>query len=410
MSTSIAPTSSPPSSSSSAPSTFSIRVNEGDREVVFSGILRPFMPEHMAAVRAYLEKAARNAVLNGPGVLHLNFKRLKFMNNVAFLEINKFVKWAAQRYPNLKIAFIISSVVPWALSMFQVFDELYENVSVETYDKALYPIQEVIEDDEFINVLRTQSKIIWARERELLPRHGLRPGMRIADIGCGLGDFALAIQSDFRPEYLVGVDHSKPFLKHAQKFVKEFGLENIEYQYGDAASLLLPDNSFDFVSCRLSLQVFDDPDQILRELYRICKPGGRVYVTNEVMSFITGYPGDALIREAYRCLVEVGQRLGMDMDFGIKTRTKLLDADFEDVKIDLIEVNNLNTDCNDFAKIVESWSYVIKQKAAKSNTSAEIYERIRAGHQAHIQAILSERGFASWTIYAGSARKPYRMK
>src|SRR5262245_52758120 len=113
MSASVAPTSPPPSSPSSAPSTFSIQVHQRQREVVFSGILRPFMPEHMAAVRAYLEKAARGAVVNGPGVLHLNFKRLKHMNNVAFLEINKFVKWSAQRYPNLKICFIISSVVPW---------------------------------------------------------------------------------------------------------------------------------------------------------------------------------------------------------------------------------------------------------------------------------------------------------
>src|SRR3954468_11016685 len=98
MSASIAPTSSggpnsvPPSSS--APSTFSIRVNENEQEVVFFGILRPFVADQMGSIRMYVEKAARNAVKNGSGVLRLNFKRLKHMNNVAFIELNRLVKWA----------------------------------------------------------------------------------------------------------------------------------------------------------------------------------------------------------------------------------------------------------------------------------------------------------------------------
>src|SRR4051812_33747920 len=106
MSASIAPASVPPSSS--APSTYTIRVDENECEVVFTGILRPFIADHMAATRSYLEKAARIASRSEGAALNLNFKRLKFMNNVAFLELNKFVKWSAQRYPRLKINFIIS--------------------------------------------------------------------------------------------------------------------------------------------------------------------------------------------------------------------------------------------------------------------------------------------------------------
>lgn len=409
MTTSIAPASGGPPSSG-VPSTFGVRVSESDQEIVLVGILRPFASGQMAGTRAQLEKAARNAAKNSTKTLCVNLKRLKHMNNVAFLELNRFVKWAATGLPELKIKLIISSVIPWAIQKLSVIAQLHPNVEVEVYDNALYPIQQVIEDNEFINVLRTQSKLIWAREREILPRHGLRPGMRIADIGCGLGEFAINLQSEFRPEYVIGVDHSKPFLKHAQQFVKEFGLENIEYQYGDAATLLLADNLFDFVSCRLSLQVFDQPDKILKELYRICKPGGRVYLTNEVMSCITGYPDDELIREAYQEIIKIGHKLGMDMDFGLKTRPMLLDAEFEDVKIDLIEVNNLNADCQDLARVVKSWSYVIEQMTIRANASAELCEKIREGHQAHIRAILSERGFASWTVYAGSARKPYKVR
>lgn len=50
--------------------------------------------------------------------------------------------------------------------------------------------------------------------------------------------------------------------------------------------MLLRDNQFDFVTCRHSLQIFDRPEMLLRELYRICKPGGRVYITNEKIRIV----------------------------------------------------------------------------------------------------------------------------
>src|SRR5262249_38148044 len=149
-------------------------------------------------------------------------------------------------------------------------------------------------------VLRTQEKIVWNHECEIIPQHGIRPGMRVADVGCGLGDFGIKLQKDFRPEYLVGIDHSRTFLRYAQERARTFGLEDIEYQFGDAASMLLPDSSFDFVACRLTLQVFHEPQRLLQELYRICKPGGRVYITNEMMACNNGYPNQDSIRLGYR--------------------------------------------------------------------------------------------------------------
>ncbi|WP_437652178.1 methyltransferase domain-containing protein [Sorangium sp. So ce1182] len=383
---------------------FSIRVDEDDQQVAFAGMLRPFIGDHMKAIRATLEAAAKNARAE----LCLDFKRLKYMNSIAFLEINRFVRWAVDARPNLKIKLIISSVIPWAIRKFQVIEQLYPNVSVVIYDKSLYPIQQVIEDEDFLKVLRTQEKIVWEHERSIISKHGLLPGMRVADIGCGLGDFGVRLSDEFKVEYVLGIDHSRVLLRYAQSVAMGLRLENVEYQYGDAAALLLPDNSYDFVSCRLSLQVFNQPERILQELYRICKPGGRIYITNEMMSNIAGYPQQDAIRWTYDQMIAMGRKLGMDMDFGFKTREILLDTGLEDVKVDLININNMNTDPFDLAKVVESWWYVIDQKAEKTGADAEMRERLRLGHTAHVEAIVSERGYASWPIYAGSGRKPLR--
>lgn len=403
---SSAPTSAPPSSA--APSTFSIRVDESEQEVVFYGILRPFVPDQMLAIRKYVERAAWSASRSGHGVLKLNFKRLKHMNNVAFVELNRFVKWSATKYPNLKLKLIISSVIPWAIRKFQVVADLHANVEVEVYDTALYPIQQVIEDVDFIKVLNTQEKIVWNHECEVIGAHGLRPGMRVADVGCGLGELSIRIQAEHRPEYVVGIDHSRNFLRYAQERVKSLGLENVEYQYGDAANLLMPDASFDFVACRLVLQVFYEPERLLRELCRICKPGGRVYVTNEMMSSNTGYPNQDSIRRGYERFLELSRMVGMDFDLGVRTRALLTDVGLEDVKGSVLEVNNMNSNGEDFASVVESWIHSTAQVAEAARAEPRIHEELSAGLRDHIAAIRSARGFATWPIFVGSGRKPLR--
>lgn len=400
----------PPSSSGGNPSwrsqvTFSMRVDHTDQEVALSGMLRPFGADQMRAIRSTLETAAKNA----RGELCLDFKRLKYMNNVAFLEINRFVRWAVDARPNLKLKLIISSVIPWAIRKFQVVAELYPNVTVVIYDKAFYPIQKMVEDVGFIDVLRLQERIIWEHERKILPHHGLLPGMRIADIACGLGYFAVSLQKDFKPEYLIGVDHSRPSLRYAQDMAKRLAMDDVEYQFGDASTLLLPDNSFDFVACRLALQIFNQPEMILQELLRICKPGGRVYITNELMSCVYGHPEQDVIRSAYQRILEIGKMVGMDLDIGGKSKQLLMDAGLEDVKISLIDINNMNTDCFDFARVVESWIQGTSHMAVAAGTPPEVHEGITAGLRVHMATITNPKGMASWPIYAGSGRKPMKM-
>lgn len=412
MSGSIAPPSSEVERLSEAPPSrlpvaLNVRVTgEGheQEEVTLSGTLRPFAAREMAEIRASLEHAAQTTL----GTLCVNLKRLRYMNNVAFLELNRFVRWVAKNRPGLRIKFIISSVIPWAIRKFQVVADLYSFVEIEVYDKAFYPFQPVIEDELFIKVLRLQAKIIWEHEREKLAWHGWRPGLQVADICCGIGDFAILLQQEFRPEYLVGVDHSRPFLRYASDLVADFGLENIEYQYGDAAALLLADQSFDMVSCRLSLQVFNEPDHILREMVRICRPGGRIYITNEMMSGICGYPNASVIRSTYQQNAELAGKLGMDMDIGLRTRQLLVDAGLEDIRLHVIEISNTNTDPTDFSRVVESWVDVADHIAQRAGASPEVRKAIREGNQEHVSTIHNPKGYTIWPVFAGSGRKPFR--
>jgi ubiquinone/menaquinone biosynthesis C-methylase UbiE/ABC-type transporter Mla MlaB component len=370
------------------------------------GELRPSDAAELSSLRRALQNAA---LAEKSGVLTIVVKRLRQLNEVAFSELLDFVRWCARTLPHLKVNFVVSSVIPWAMRRFGHLAALCSAVSVSVYDKAFYPIQGVVEDDGFLAVLRAQQNVVWERERMILAQHGLRKNMRIADICCGIGDISFHLQSEFKPAHVLGVDHSRPFLEYAWHNARVHDLQDIDYQYGDAADLLLPDDSFDFVMCRLSLQIFDRPEAIVKELLRICKPGGRIYITNEIMSSMAVYPHAEEISWTYRRVVEVARQLGVDFNAGLRTRELLAGAGLDDIRVDLIAVNNDRDDSQVQATVVQGWRHIVDQMCQRTEQPKEEAEKILSGLTRHAEVLGEPNGLSSWFIVAGSACKPVKQ-
>ena len=100
-------------------------------------------------------------------------------------------------------------------------------------------------------------------------------GAAVLDVCCGTGDIALAAAGRRNDLQVTGVDFSPAMLEVAQS--KQAGLSNVTFAVGDAMALPCPDNSFDAVCISFGLRNTADYAQVLRELYRVAKPGGRVY-------------------------------------------------------------------------------------------------------------------------------------
>lgn len=385
---------------------YTIAFNENNQEIVLSGSLRPHDGRDLNADL----HSIRLAVASLRGTLNFNCKRLEYMSEHAFHALLELVSGVLHDQPDLRIRLIISSFIAWSAPKLQWLSALHAGrVIVERYDDDFYPGQAVIENLNFIPVLRTQTQIIWRQEQHLLPRHGLRGDLKIADVCCGIGDFAVLVHKAFKPRELVCVDHSKAYLTYARSVLQEYGLVDIDYRMGDAGNLLLPDGHFDFVSSRLSLQIFDKPGQILRELVRVCAPGGRVYLTNETYSKTFGYPRSESISWAYQEASQLFLQKGMDLEFGIKMRRYMLEVGLEDVRIEPLIITTDNTPSEEFVAVVESWrDYIVNDLAEANDYPADKRERLRLGFEHHIEAIRHPRGFAGWMIWAGSGRKPWR--
>lgn len=382
---------------------YTVDFDENNQVVRLAGVLRPAHPAEARPVVDCLIAAA-DAV---SGRLYVNLKRLQHMSYAGHRLFSAALRDVLEAHPRLEITLVTSSVMPWANRRFAPLAERWPRLTVEVYDRAFYPGQGVIESDGLLPVLRAQTSVIWKHEKAMLTRHGLQPGASVADICCGIGDFAMLVWRNFAPERVVAVDHYRPFLEYARAVARDFGADEIEYQAGDAAALLLADDSFDFVTSRLALQIFDRPAEILAELKRICRPGGRVYVTNEMMGHIYAYPKDVPVTWAYQLIPQMAASLGMDVNFGPKARAYLEDSGFLDVRVDLLEVNNLNSDLGDFAAVAAGWrDYVVGEVATATGQSAETIERLRSALEDFLYVVENRRGFATWPIYVASGRKP----
>ena len=101
---------------------------------------------------------------------------------------------------------------------------------------------------------------------------------RVLEVGVGTG---LSLPDYDNHLEIVGIDLSPEMLDRARQRVEEDGLNNVTGIYEmDAGDLEFPDASFDTVVAMYVMTVVPDPEQVMRELSRVTKPGGTVILVN----------------------------------------------------------------------------------------------------------------------------------
>ena len=105
-----------------------------------------------------------------------------------------------------------------------------------------------------------------------------KPTDEVIDLACGGGLIACAFAPKAR--HVTGIDLTEAMLDRARVHAAEKGLANTDWRKGDVRALAFPDASFDIVATRFSFHHFQDPAGALREMARLCRPGGRVVLVD----------------------------------------------------------------------------------------------------------------------------------
>ena len=154
-----------------------------------------------------------------------------------------------------------------------------------------------------------------------LLRAGLKPGMHVADFGCGVGAMTRNLAEMVGPAgSATAIDPYELQLAQAADLCARCGLYNVSFWKADACNTGLPDRIFDLVYCRLLLIHLPDPPACLREMKRILRPGGIIFVEDEDLSWGGSTPASAPDDSVYG--------FGRDLYHLVKG------AHFEDVEVD----------------------------------------------------------------------------
>lgn len=100
----------------------------------------------------------------------------------------------------------------------------------------------------------------------------------VLDVACGPGIVACAFAAVAR--HVTGIDITPAMLEQARALEAERGLANLTWVQGDVTALPFADNSFSIVVTRYTFHHFLSPEAVLSEMARVCRPGGRVVVSD----------------------------------------------------------------------------------------------------------------------------------
>ncbi|MBU2025425.1 MAG: arsenite methyltransferase [Patescibacteria group bacterium] len=145
----------------------------------------------------------------------------------------------------------------------------------------------------------------------------LKPGETVLDLGSGAGfDTFLAVKKVGKTGRVIGVDMTDEMLEKARENAKKGGFDNVEFRKGDIEDLPLEDEEVDVVISNCVINLAPDKERVFRETYRVLKPGGRLMVSDVVLTkplpveikndekLLSGCVAGAILKQNYLKLLE----------------------------------------------------------------------------------------------------------
>jgi len=173
-----------------------------------------------------------------------------------------------------------------------------------------------------------QAKVINRMSERFMREAGIAPGMRVLDLGSGMGDVALLAARLVGPEgYVLGVERSPELLAAAQERIDDLGVTNVELVEGDVAHLPeLGGRPFDAVVGRLILMHLAHPAAVLRAAATLVRRGGPVVAMEYDTAWLPSHPAVELWDDTVAMLRTALVSGGMNARMGLELRRAFLEA------------------------------------------------------------------------------------
>jgi SAM-dependent methyltransferase len=160
----------------------------------------------------------------------------------------------------------------------------------------------------------------------------LVPDARVLDVGCGPGTITIDIAQRVAPGRVVGLDAAEDAVAAAGEAARSAGVTNLELAVGDVYALDHADGAFDVVHAHQVLQHVAEPVAALREMGRVCRPGGVVAARDSVYRAMSWFPAAPALDRWLTVYCAVAEANGGEPDAGSRLRSWAFEAGFSAVE------------------------------------------------------------------------------
>jgi 2-polyprenyl-3-methyl-5-hydroxy-6-metoxy-1,4-benzoquinol methylase len=176
--------------------------------------------------------------------------------------------------------------------------------------------------------LAEQGALLEDLTVDVFRRAGLREGMTVLDIGCGVGDVTLLAARLVGPKGAVlGIDRAASSVQAARVRATALGVAHARFEQADLASFE-SDQTFDALVGRLVLLYLPDPGGTLKRLSQYLRPGGIVAFQEFDMTATSQVPAGELFVKVRSWLLAAFTAAGAELDMGTKLYPSFLRAGF----------------------------------------------------------------------------------
>jgi len=160
------------------------------------------------------------------------------------------------------------------------------------------------------------------------------PGAKILEAGCGIGAQTVILAKNNPAAEITSIDISQESLEKARENVEEKGIKNVRFLQADVFSLPFEENSFDHIFVCFVLEHLQNPEEALKSLKKVLRPGGKITVIEGDHGSCYFHPEGKKALEAWNCLIRVQAHMKGNSLIGRQIYPLLRKAGFGKVKVD----------------------------------------------------------------------------
>lgn len=180
--------------------------------------------------------------------------------------------------------------------------------------------------DHELQRLKVQARLIEPITRRWMVEAGIRTGMRVLDVGSGVGDVALLVAELIGPTgEVVGTDRAGSALTAATERMRALNIANVTFREGDPSEMSFGD-PFDAVVGRYVLMYQPDPAGMVRRLVARVRSGGVIVFHEPYRDGLRSYPPVATYDRAWQLVDDAFRGTGADPTMGIKLHSTFVAA------------------------------------------------------------------------------------